>query len=269
MRRKNWNKEMIIKENWAIKEEFNIWRNNIKFMYDLMIIKALEWPYLTIQWLLERDESGRIMSSRSSFWGHICSRARYMPQTPNMIATKLVNPNVYVFDISKHPTEADLMLTGHTAEGFSLSWSNFKHGHLLSEIHAEDGVQDVAWHLKTKHIFGLVCEDKYMHICDVRKPANIVSTQSILAHKNAVTNLAFNPHNEWIEAIDGPAELLFIHIGQTSIISYFWWSFSEDCMVASVAKDNVLQIWEMDDHIYSGEEDKEDENNVSKKEEAA
>ncbi|KAL5577611.1 hypothetical protein UlMin_019310 [Ulmus minor] len=371
---------MIIQENWAIKEEFNIWRNNIKFLYDLMIIKALEWPSLTVQWLPERDEPtgenydiqklilGTHAAANETNYLNIAEvklpfgeaelhgnhpnekieitqkikhdgevhRARYMPQNSNMIANKSVNPNVYVFDISKHPTEADLKLTGHTAEGFSLSWSNLKHGHLLSgsydgkiclwdvnvtpsnktleakkiiKIHGEDGVQDVAWHLKTEHIFGSVGEDKYLHICDVRKPTDIVSTLSVLAHKNDVTSLAFNPHNEWIvatgstdktvklfdirkfhtpihtlkshregvlqigwnpkeetilassdhcrrlliwdlsrigqiqtgkEAIEGPPELLFLHGGHTSIISDFSWNPSEDCMVASVAEDNIL-----------------------------
>lgn len=56
------------------------------------------------------------------------------------------------------------------------------------------------------------------------------------------------------EAEDGPPELLFVHGGHTSKISDFSWNQSEDWVIASVAEDNILQVWQMADHIYLGEE---------------
>lgn len=63
-----------------------------------------------------------------------------MPQNPFIIATKTVSAEVYVFDYSKHPSKPpldgacnpDLRLRGHSTEGYGLSWSQFKQGHLLS-----------------------------------------------------------------------------------------------------------------------------------------
>ena len=63
-----------------------------------------------------------------------------MPQNPFIIATKTVSAEVYVFDYSKHPSKPpvdgacnpDLWLKGHNSEGYGLSWSLFKQGHLLS-----------------------------------------------------------------------------------------------------------------------------------------
>ncbi|KAK9797399.1 hypothetical protein WJX73_003950 [Symbiochloris irregularis] len=49
---------------------------------------------------------------------------------------------------------------------------------------------------------------------------------------------------------DGPPELLFIHGGHTSKVSDFAWSPSDDWVVASVAEDNILQIWQMAENIY-------------------
>lgn len=65
------------------------------------------------------------------------------------------------------------------------------------------------------------------------------------------------------EAVDGPPELLFIHGGHTSRVSDISWnpyvyvcnsqmSVDQDDMgVASVAEDNVLQVWTMAENIYN------------------
>ena len=60
------------------------------------------------------------------------------------------------------------------------------------------------------------------------------------------------------DAEDGPPELLFIHGGHTSKISDFSWNPNDPWVVASVAEDNVLQIWQMAENIYN-EEDEETE----------
>lgn len=78
------------------------------------------------------------------------NRARYMPQNQFLIATKTVSAEVYLFDYSKHPSKPpldgacspDLRLRGHTTEGYGLSWSQFKPGHLLS---GSDDAQICLW----------------------------------------------------------------------------------------------------------------------------
>eukprot|EP01100_Stratorugosa_tubuloviscum_P012605 TRINITY_DN6022_c3_g1_i1.p1 TRINITY_DN6022_c3_g1~~TRINITY_DN6022_c3_g1_i1.p1 ORF type:complete len:410 (-),score=184.26 TRINITY_DN6022_c3_g1_i1:182-1411(-) len=52
------------------------------------------------------------------------------------------------------------------------------------------------------------------------------------------------------DAEDGPPELLFIHGGHTTKISDFSWNSNEPWVVASVAEDNILQIWQMASNIY-------------------
>jgi histone-binding protein RBBP4 len=81
------------------------------------------------------------------------NRARYMPQNQFIIATKTVSAEVYVFDYSKHPSKPpldgtcnpDLRLRGHSSEGYGLSWSIFKDGHLLS---GSDDAQICLWDIK-------------------------------------------------------------------------------------------------------------------------
>eukprot|EP00252_Welwitschia_mirabilis_P020121 TRINITY_DN4858_c0_g1_i1.p1 TRINITY_DN4858_c0_g1~~TRINITY_DN4858_c0_g1_i1.p1 ORF type:complete len:422 (-),score=96.52 TRINITY_DN4858_c0_g1_i1:169-1434(-) len=286
------------------------------------------------------------------------NRARYMPQNPFMIATKTVSAEVYVFDYSKHPSKPpqdggcnpDLRLRGHNTEGYGLSWSPFKHGHLLSgsddaqiclwdinvtaknkildaqqifKVH-EGVVEDVAWHLQHEHLFGSVGDDRQLLIWDLRVSTPNKPLHSVVAHQGEVNCLAFNPFNEWVlatgsadrtvklfdlrkitqalhtfschkeevfqigwsptnetilascsadrrlmvwdlsrigeeqtaeDAEDGPPELLFIHGGHTSKISDFSWNPCEDWVIASVAEDNILQIWQMAENIYHDEED--------------
>lgn len=55
------------------------------------------------------------------------------------------------------------------------------------------------------------------------------------------------------DAEDGPPELLFIHGGHTNKISDFGWNCNEPWMLASVAEDNILQVWQMAENIYTDE----------------
>lgn len=47
------------------------------------------------------------------------------------------------------------------------------------------------------------------------------------------------------EKKDGPPELVFIHGGHTSRISDLSWNLNERLMMASVAEDNILQVWQV------------------------
>lgn len=94
-------------------------------------------------------------------------------------------------------------------------------------------------------------------------------------HADAVNQIAWSPHNEAIlasscagrrlmvwdtkrigeeqsskDAEDGPPELLFIHGGHTSRVADFSWNPTEDFLFATVSDDNILQVWQMADHIY-------------------
>ncbi|KDD73513.1 hypothetical protein H632_c2101p0 [Helicosporidium sp. ATCC 50920] len=53
------------------------------------------------------------------------------------------------------------------------------------------------------------------------------------------------------DAEDGPPELLFVHGGHTAKISDFAFDPNDDWVVASVAEDNILQIWQPADSIWA------------------
>jgi len=44
---------------------------------------------------------------------------------------------------------------------------------------------------------------------------------------------------------DGPPELAFMHCGHTNNVSDISWNLNERMMMASVAEDNILQVWQV------------------------
>jgi len=285
------------------------------------------------------------------------NRARYMPQNPELLATKTISSDVYLFDRTKHPSKPsdekckpEMVLTGHTKEGYGLSWNLKNEGQLLSssddmtvclwDINAApkkdtklpakavykahtDVVEDVAWHSQHGEYFGSVGDDQKLMIWDVRQPPD-KPVHNINAHNAEINCLAFNPFSEWLlatasadktvalwdlrslkirlhtmkghedqvyqvswsphnetilgscgsdrrvhiwdlarigevqeaeDAQDGPAELLFIHGGHTDKISDFGWNPNETWVIASVAEDNILQIWQMAENIYNDDDE--------------
>ena len=122
-----------------------------------------------------------------------------MPQNPFIIATKAPDQNVYVFDITKHPSEPEEgkfnpqhTCVGHTDEGYGISWSSHTQGRLASG--SNDGkvciwdvmggeatisplltwtdhtsvVEDIEWSPHSPHILGSVGDDKNFILWDVR-----------------------------------------------------------------------------------------------------
>jgi len=282
------------------------------------------------------------------------NKARYMPQNCSIIATKSPSSEVFVFDYTKLPSKppADgkssplMRLTGHTSEGYGLSWSSLKEGYLLSgsddsqicvwdittqkteAIHIFKGhasvVEDVAWHHHHQDLFGSVGDDRKLFIWDMRSPEK--PSKQVEAHSGEVNTLSFNSYNEFIlatgsadktvalwdmrnlknklhtfqghtdavfsvqwspfnetvlalsgtyrrvhiwdlsrigeeqsaeDAADGPPELLFIHGGHTSKVSDFSWNPNEPWVIASVAEDNIIQVWQLAENIYNDDEGEE------------
>ncbi|XP_072950974.1 histone-binding protein MSI1-like [Typha angustifolia] len=121
-------------------------------------------------------------------------------------------------------------------------------------------------------------DDKTVKLFDLRNLSTSLYTFD--CHKEQVFQVGWNPMNETIlasschgrrlmvwdlsriddeqtpeDAEDGPPELLFIHGGHTSKISDFSWNPVEDWVIASVAENNILQIWQMAENIYHDDDD--------------
>ena len=162
------------------------------------------------------------------------NRARYMPQNPDVIATKTATHEVLIFDRTKHPSKParsgqcspDLRLNGHRKEGYGLSWNPHTKGQLLSgsddalvclwdisgtkssksldplavfTAHS-DVVEDVAWHAHHDHVFASGGDDKLVFVWDTRCPDRSKANHCITGHKGEVNCLSFNPFSEFLLA---------------------------------------------------------------------
>ncbi|KZS93318.1 WD40 repeat-like protein [Sistotremastrum niveocremeum HHB9708] len=157
------------------------------------------------------------------------NRARYMPQNPDLIATKTVNGEVLVFDRTKHSDEPekggvcnpDMRLVGQGKEGFGLAWSPVKAGHILGAsedmtvchwdvnsysktkatidpVNVYRGhtsvVGDVSWHATKENVFSSVGDDKMLMIWDTRNPE--APSQKVLAHDREILAVSMSPASE-------------------------------------------------------------------------
>lgn len=168
------------------------------------------------------------------------NRARYMPQNHFVVATRGPNPEVYIFNLSKHPSmpsdasafSPQGVCMGHEKEGYGMVWSKHTEGHLLtgsedttvklwdvSQAAASkatpgtqikplcsfaahtDTVEDVDWHHKDANLVASVGDDKILNLWDVRKTDNSKPIHNVVnAHESDINCVAFNPVNEFVLA---------------------------------------------------------------------
>lgn len=99
---------------------------------------------------------------------------------------------------------------------------------LSTKVHSFEGhnagVYQVNWAPFNETILGSSSADRRLHIWDLSR----IGEEQV-------------PE----DAEDGPPELLFVHGGHTAKISDFSWNLSDNWVVASVAEDNILQVWQM------------------------
>ncbi|KAL1924244.1 uncharacterized protein VTP21DRAFT_7279 [Calcarisporiella thermophila] len=397
-------------ESKVINEEYKIWKKNAPYLYDLLVIHALEWPSLTCQWLPgievpedkdstvqklllgthtsgkdenhllvagvylpkeapkngggEEDEEEELHVRIEKKIAHPkeVNRARYLPQRPNIVATRTSRGDVLVYDWSdplhragSEVAEQYMILRGHSKEGYGMSWHKKHEGILLTGsddtticqwdinktmdtnerpqiveplriYHGHTAiVEDVSWHPLHEHQFASVGDDHKLLIWDSRTPDSNKPVHNVIAHNQEINCVAFNPTDEYLiatgsvdstvalwdirhlkqrfhtlmyhkdeilqlewsphhesvlatgsgdrrvaiwdlgraqdeptlpeETEEAPSELLFVHGGHTNRVTDLSWHPEEPWMMASVAEDNTVQIWQMASRIYSGEDE--------------
>lgn len=146
----------------------------------------------------------------------------------------------------------------------------------------KDDVMSLSFNPYQEFLFLTGSVDRTVKLWDSRNLAKALHT--FAAHSDEVLNVVWAPFNESVfasssadrrvfvwdcsrigqeqseeDAEDGPPELLFVHGGHTSKVSDFGWCESDDWYVASVAEDNILQVWQMAENIYASGDDEEED----------
>ncbi|KAF8215782.1 histone acetyltransferase type B subunit 2 [Mycena galopus ATCC 62051] len=172
------------------------------------------------------------------------NRARYMPQNPDLIATKAVTGEVLVFDRTKHSSEPerggvckpDIRLVGQNREGYGLAWNPVKAGNILgasedmtvchwdvnSYSKAKTSIEptnvfrghtsvvgDVDWHPTKENVFASVGDDKMLMIWDTRAPTE--PSSKIQAHDREILAVSFNPAAEHFLVTGSADKTVILH----------------------------------------------------------
>jgi len=159
------------------------------------------------------------------------NRARYMPQNHFHVATRGPDPEIYVWDLTKHESFSvetnftpQITLKGHEKEGYGMSWNPHVQGNLISggedktlclwDVFAETPllgkatghtavVEDVAWHAHDGNLVASVSDDLSIRLWDIRQFDGTNKAQVHLvenAHTSDINSIAFNPVNEFLFA---------------------------------------------------------------------
>ncbi|KAI5962286.1 HAT2 [Candida pseudojiufengensis] len=152
----------------SIKDEYQLWRKNCRYMYEFVSETALTWPSLTIQWLPNHTTENGVINTKLLLGTHtsgndsnylkiaetqisaggkansrikiikkfenqeeIC-RARYMPQNPTIVGTINGAGGVDLYNIESDERGSFSHFQPHSDNGYGLSWNPITKGLLLT-----------------------------------------------------------------------------------------------------------------------------------------
>jgi histone-binding protein RBBP4 len=148
----------------------------------------------------------------------------------------------------------------------------------------EGDINAVAWAPNTDFLFATAGGDKVVNLWDMRRMDQPIYALEGGGHNAEITNVNWSRFHEHIlassgidrrviiwdlsrigdeltseEASDGPPEVLFVHAGHTGRVNDFSWNPNEgmEWNLASVADDNILQVWTVGSNVWSTDSDDE------------
>ncbi|KAI3438030.1 hypothetical protein D9Q98_000473 [Chlorella vulgaris] len=200
------------------------------------------------------SQANRQLAALHIFQGHlgVVEDVAWHPRHGDLFGSVGDDKKLIIWDLRKpQPAAQDKEVEAHTAEVNCLAFNPFN-----------------------EYVVATGSADKTVALWDMR---NMTSKLHLFErHDEEVFQVGWSPHNETIlassgadrrlmvwdlsrigdeqtpeDAEDGPPELLFIHGGHTAKISDFAWNDKDEWVVASVAEDNILQIWQTAEHIWA------------------
>lgn len=200
--------------------------------------------------------TGSTINAKTIFTGHtdVVEDVDWHSKDPNLIASVGDDASIRLWDIREANKEVAVVQKAHDGD-----------------------INCVSFNPKNEHVLATGSADKTVGIWDVRNLKQ--RTHTLAGHHDQVYMVEWSPFNECIlgsasadrrvgiwdlsrigmeqspeDAEDGPPELLFLHGGHTSKVSDFSWNAQEPWTIASVSEDNVLQVWQMAEEIYAGDD---------------
>mmetsp|Transcript_11273 Transcript_11273/g.25277 ORF Transcript_11273/g.25277 Transcript_11273/m.25277 type:complete len:525 (+) Transcript_11273:199-1773(+) len=154
------------------------------------------------------------------------NRARYMPQNHFVVASRGPQAEVYVWDLSKHPSFPDesspfapqAMCVGHTKEGYGLAWSGHTAGRLIS------GSEDTT-----------VCLWDVSAVTSARRDG---TEASAAATSTSTSSSSTSSSGTQIQPLS-------IFRGHTDVVEDVDWHHRDPNLIGSVGDDRTIMVWDV------------------------
>lgn len=168
-----------------------------------------------------------------------------------------------VNDVAWHKTGS---LFGSVAEDCCTKIYDYRTLELSSQSTDEKANNSLGFSPFSEYLFATACEDETVGIWDLRNMSKRL--HSLVGHGDKVTSVEWSPHHDGIlasagadrrvivwdmtrigeeqipeDAEDAVPELVFMHGGHTSPVAEISWNPQVPWMMASVAEDNICQVW--------------------------
>jgi len=151
-------------------------------------------------------------------------------RTPDKASNKVRAHESEVNAVAFNPHKEELLLTA-SADHTVAMWDVRNLSKMLYSFqHHQDAVMQVQWSPEHPDIFASGSQDRRVCVWDISRINEMLPKE---------------------EFQDGPPELLFLHAGHTSRVSDICWDPNNPWVMASVAEDNIVQFWEMEEKIYA------------------
>lgn len=206
------------------------------------------------------------------------TRARYMPQESNIIATIDGKGVIRIFNSDNDSRDAEKTLKFHKDNGYGLSFNKHEKGRLLSasddgtvalwdilgdsnspvrtwESQTSDIINDCKWHYFEKDMFGTVSEDNILRLHDLRnnKDNEIVkissgqpfNTLAFSKHSKNLFAAAGNDSNIYLYDMRNTSEPLHSMSGHEDSVTNLEFDDHEDGIVVSSGADRRVIVWDL------------------------
>lgn len=215
------------------------------------------------------------------------NKARINPFHENLLGSKSSNGNVYIYDKYLHPSKPlldgkkigpQMVLEGHSSEGYGLGWSKFESNILISgsndkricvwDINSSFSkvnplityddhtgiVEDIVTSPENSNVFYSASDDFTIKIFDLREKSHV---SSIKAHENNVNSIDINQINKvLLLSASSDHTIALWDIRNLSMKNYIFdfhsedvlqvkWNYKHESIFASGSADRRIIIWDL------------------------
>eukprot|EP00937_MAST-01D_sp_MAST-1D-sp2_P000179 g179.t1 len=227
------------------------------------------------QWDIAADSAPRELDAHATYRAHesVVEDVAWHMHHPSLFGSVGDDARIVLWD-ARQPAGAGAGSSASAAAGGGGGDGRPKH--TVDKAHAAE-INCIAFSPFNEYLFATGSADKTVALWDMRNLSH--QLHSFCGHREEVFQVQWNPCNETMlascsedrrtmvwdlsrigeaqtaeDAEDGPAELLFIHGGHTDKISDVSWNVNDEMVCATVSEDNILQIWQMAQNIYTDEQ---------------